>query len=677
MFRISYFLILLIPIIAISSCVGTFSLSNGMLFISIDEIDFGDIEKNQESQVSVTFYNTGTNDAEWSVTPEDNWISISPSSGSISIGDSAIIIVSVISSDLSLGEHSSKLSFDLEAKDKSISATHDIQVNFSLTPPRAGLTTSKKSISIATSSTKSYSDSFELINSSSDSINWSLDCSADWLDFSLTSGELTESNETINYTINPALLEYGDNTADIVISTDETGKQNIHLPVNLTYIFGSYLVVEDEHGTILSTADGFDFGSCVNNTTTESIYVIKNIGSTQLSISSNITTTDSDNFSVHQPSSFSLNPDSTSDFSVFFEPDTKGDVSADVTISSNDPLKPSFRFRLTAQSVANGSPQYLDQIALPKVWNLAISPDNKNLYAACTSENKIVSYSINPVDGSLTYLSEYLSFSPNSIEISANGEYVFCSMQGYPPSDNPFSIWDRNSGTGALTEQFIMPLMDYDSHDLIISDDGSRIYTCNANGRIYSYSFNQTTKVVLQLNNIDLSSSLLMGTAPNNISISPDNTKIFIAGKTFLSVDLDPVDKSFIPASVVSYELTTECYSATPLHSGDFIYISTDMHRTKQYSINGDGTLEHKDSSLHAGDIIEAVITDDDRFIYMADKDNGLKWDAFLPGTKKVANINQGAISLKCSSVVLSPDNTIIYTAINQQNISWFAPDYN
>ena len=131
--------------------------------------------------------------------------------------------------------------------------------------------------------------------------------------------------------------------------------------------------------TTPSTSDGTDFGSvALSNTQVSHLFVIINVGNMPLNLSGSplvaVSGPAAADFKVPEDPATSLPFDSSTWFSLIFDPSLPGQRTATVTIASNDPATPSFSFDVTGIGVLPAKLAQTITFAPPATLYLGQSP---------------------------------------------------------------------------------------------------------------------------------------------------------------------------------------------------------------------------------------------------------------------------------------------------------------
>ena len=155
-------------------------------------------------------------------------------------------------------------------------------------------------------------------------------------------------------------------------------------------------------------------------------------------------------------------------------------------------------------------------LTVAEPYGMAISPDNKFLYAADllnSSSARMRVYSRNLSTGQLTS-SSVAAWDGASVQhslISPDGLYLYTAL--------PNGIYNINTTTGALTPP-IYPSVG--TAVQVMSPDGNYIYTADLSG-LHTHSRNVSTGALSTINTTTLTSTTIDG-----ICISPDGTSIYV-----------------------------------------------------------------------------------------------------------------------------------------------------
>ncbi|HIJ73007.1 MAG TPA: choice-of-anchor D domain-containing protein [Candidatus Hydrogenedentes bacterium] len=200
-------ILLLLAVVAASGCpTGT-----PVLFVSPSSIDFG---ADPEDGVSETFTvsNRGTGTLTWSITNIPSWLTVSPSSGSVTTQAQTVTITLNIDG-VALGTYSQDL------RVTSNDGNQDVAVRFALVGP-SELAVAPESLAFGM---ETDSDTFTISNTGTSALDWSISLSPSltWLSVSATSGTLAPSAETeITAMVDRSGLSGGEHSGFIPVVSD-------------------------------------------------------------------------------------------------------------------------------------------------------------------------------------------------------------------------------------------------------------------------------------------------------------------------------------------------------------------------------------------------------------------------------------------------------------------------
>ncbi len=168
----------------------------------------------------------------WSARASVPWVSVSPSSGSIST-DTAALTVGVNISGLAAGTHSTTLTVTLNGDPSQrttiLPITVVITAGSTTSAPVISLTPTALSFSGTAGGSNPASQSFTVSNTGTGTLSWTAGKNAAWLSLSPTSGTNTGS---VTASVNISGLSAG--TYNATISVSATGATTKTIPVSLT-----------------------------------------------------------------------------------------------------------------------------------------------------------------------------------------------------------------------------------------------------------------------------------------------------------------------------------------------------------------------------------------------------------------------------------------------------------
>ena len=221
------------------------------LTVSEDALNFGTDTDN------LTFHiqNTGIGTMNWTLTKNQTWLTVSPTSGTTTT-ETDIVNVSVNRSDYSPGNYTDVISLSSDANAKSISVIMTIA---NTTGPQ--ISVSPASFDFGSSQTE---QSFDINNTGIGSLSWNASSSNNWISIETTSGTISTEPGYTNISVNRADLSAGTYSGSISF-TSNGGNQTVSVTVS----------VEEANLSISPTT--LDFG---NSSSELEIYISNNGSST-------------------------------------------------------------------------------------------------------------------------------------------------------------------------------------------------------------------------------------------------------------------------------------------------------------------------------------------------------------------------------------------------------------
>jgi len=288
-----------------------------------------------------TLQNIGGQALNWTVGVNQNWVSLSPTSGTLNPGASTTVTVSINSNANSLpaGSYSATVTFTNTTNGqgnttRSVNLTVVPPPNLSVTPAD-GLSSSGPVGGPFTPSSKSYT----LQNIGGQALNWTVGVNQNWVSLSPTSGTLNpgaSTTVTVSINSNANSLPAGSYSATVTFTNTTNGQGNTTRSVNLT-------VQPVNYPDINLPSSKVAFGYKKVGSSTELMLVIENKGNAVLNISSINRSSGSSDFSVidYTPS---IAGSSSGYARLRFNPASTGPKEAVFSIVSNDPDEPSVSF---------------------------------------------------------------------------------------------------------------------------------------------------------------------------------------------------------------------------------------------------------------------------------------------------------------------------------------------
>lgn len=174
------------------------------LSVSPTSLNFGELE----TSLPLSVDNGGDEELSWTVSSDQSWLSIFPSTG-LTSSESDQVSATVNRVGLSIGNYSASLSFT--------SNGGDINLPVQMTVPEVGLIVNVDSLDFG--DTESELE-FTISNAGSGELNWSLDIADDWVSATPTSGTITTSDQNVAVSVSRDGLDVGTYSGTIQISSN-------------------------------------------------------------------------------------------------------------------------------------------------------------------------------------------------------------------------------------------------------------------------------------------------------------------------------------------------------------------------------------------------------------------------------------------------------------------------
>jgi len=219
------------------------------LSVSTTDLDFSA----SSTSIPFTISNSGEGTLDWTVSENATWISVNPTSGSITSNQSSVT-VSVDRSGLSAGDYSESISVSSNGGSATITVT--------MTVEGPVVAVSNNSLNFGTTTENL---TFNITNSGIGTVNYNIVYSANWLTVNPTSGSATTETDVINVSVNRNGLAYG-NYFETMTVTSNTNSVTVDV----------MMTVPDPNNPQLSAyPTSLDF----ENTETNLSFYISNTGS--------------------------------------------------------------------------------------------------------------------------------------------------------------------------------------------------------------------------------------------------------------------------------------------------------------------------------------------------------------------------------------------------------------
>ncbi len=160
--------------------------------------------------------NSGGGTLSWSVSDDQTWLSLSPSSGS-STGETDDVTVSVTIAGLAVGAYTATITISAPGATNTPQAT---AVTLTITPPAPTISRSPATMSFSAvvSGANPPSQTLQISNSGGGTLSWSVSANQNWLSLFPSSGSSTGETDNVTASVNIAGLAVGTYMATITIS---------------------------------------------------------------------------------------------------------------------------------------------------------------------------------------------------------------------------------------------------------------------------------------------------------------------------------------------------------------------------------------------------------------------------------------------------------------------------
>jgi 6-phosphogluconolactonase (cycloisomerase 2 family) len=355
-------------------------------------------------------------------------------------------------------------------------------------------------------------------------------------------------------------------TATLTLSTNDPSKPT----VTYTLICTGVPTPVPGFGSTPAAPGPVDFGSIQLGSIANASISVFETGSATLTVNSPVLGgANPGDFGVNPNLSLTINDgDPTQTIPLACTPTALGIRTATLTLSTNDPSKPSVTYNLSCTATPV-PPPILDTPGTsigntPSPGNfgpygLAASPDGRNVYVADSGDNTLSSFTRDATSGQLTFQAQYVDGSTGGNDLkgswivlaSPDGRNVYVASGSgsiINPGDNAITAFVRNPDTGALT--LVDRVKEGDTYafgaqfhglqgvyGLAISPDGRFIYASSTtDSSIVVLDRNQTTGGVA----FPFNGPVQVYSAPGNsdpdlnaaygIALSPDGSNLYATG---------------------------------------------------------------------------------------------------------------------------------------------------
>jgi len=235
-------------------------------------LDFGTTSTNKTFEV----WNCGGGTLSYSVSDNQAWISVSPTSGS-STGEHDTITVTVNRSGLSPGHYTGTVTID-----PNYGSNQTVSVAMDVPQPDPALCRDPSSLDFGTTSTNK---TFEVWNCGGGTLSYSISDNQAWISVSPTSGSSSGEHDTITVTVNRSGLSPGHYTGTVAIDPNYGSNQYVTVEMDVTestFSIQGVATLEgrgDHAGIIVEAWLNGSSSSTVTSTLTDSTgdYLLENV----------------------------------------------------------------------------------------------------------------------------------------------------------------------------------------------------------------------------------------------------------------------------------------------------------------------------------------------------------------------------------------------------------------
>ncbi len=354
----------------------------------------------------------------------------------------------------------------------------------------------------------------------------------------------------------------GQRSATLTLTTNDPN----HASVTYTLNCSGTAVPVPGYGSTPAAPGPLSFGDVNQGSSANASFQIMEAGNTTLQVSSPVFGgTNPGDFAIKAPSPFPmslLDGGAAQSVQLTCTPTALGIRTATLTLTTNDPAKPTVSYNLACNSVPV-PPPYLD--APGQSYNnslvagnngpygVAVSPDGKNVYASDLGDNLLTIFSRSPTTGALSFQGGVVNNSggvsgmagPYLVTVSPDGQNVYITGS----SSNSVVSFKRDTNNGALT--FLGKVSQGDvygffcspncptlqglagAYQVLISPDGQYAYISDItdNKIVVLYRNSSTGALVMDF----INGPVQLYTSPNlsqayGMALSPDGGYLYVTG---------------------------------------------------------------------------------------------------------------------------------------------------
>jgi len=270
-----------------------------VLVASPESLDFG----TSTTSMAITISNSGDQTLDWNIVDDQDWIDVTPTSGSTTT-EQDVITVSVDRSGLAAGDYSGDVTITSNGGDQIVSVTMAVA-------PELSVTTNVLEYGLISNQLN-----FNISNAGQGVLTWNIATNQTWISASPTSGTTTSENDEITIIVDRTDMNTGDHTGSVNITSDG-GNETIEVTLSVP-----------TPAVLVASPESLDFETSQSSMQ----FTISNSGDQTLDW--NITD-DQDWLSVTPTSGSTTSEEDEISVSVDRNGLAAGDYSGDVTITSN------------------------------------------------------------------------------------------------------------------------------------------------------------------------------------------------------------------------------------------------------------------------------------------------------------------------------------------------------
>ena len=411
--------------------------------LSVDPLgfDFGNKAPGETDSAGFEIWTGGDETLEYSLSKGCSWVKVTPMSGN-STGEHDTITVDINTTGLSFGTHTCEIQISSNLGNNVFTVVVNV-VDNSVSPV---LSVNPGDFDFGvTSEGQTDSTSFDIYNSGTGVLDYSLSESCDWLSIDTVSGTSSGEHDTVTVNVDTNGLSDGDYSYGVQINSNGG-----------TSVFTASFTVASE--SVLSVSpSGFDFGEIAVNSTDSTSFAIQNIGLDLLEYSL------SESCSWLSLNTLIGNSTGESD-TIVVSVDTvglsPGVYSYDIQVSSNG-----------GNSVFTVSLEVFENIVEKSISIVSPEPGFVYLFGSRFMKLKMLDFAL--VIGEVQVDYETSGFEPSYVELLVGG-----SVENDSVSDSARFV-SNSKGFG----RSVFKVVAYDEGDSVVCSDEIEIFNINLRGR--------------------------------------------------------------------------------------------------------------------------------------------------------------------------------------------------